>query len=149
LEFGIRNSEVGSPVEGAIQFARDALAAVVAHARAEAPRECCGFLLGTASHVRDAVAARNIAAPATTRFLVDPQDHFDTIRIARRRGFEILGFYHSHPHTPAAPSETDRAEANYPEHLYLIVSLAGGPAPARLFRLVGGNFTEVQFVTVD
>jgi len=136
------------PIEADIQFTRAALADVVAHARNEAPRECCGFLVGTPTFVREAVAARNIADTATTRFLVDPQDHFDTLRSARRRGFEIVGFYHSHPRTPAVPSETDRAEASYPHHLYLIVSLAE-PADVRLFRFAAGNFTEVRFVTVD
>ena len=131
-----------------IAIVRRALEAVVAHARAEAPRECCGLLLGRPDSVSEAVAARNIAAMAT-RFLVDPQDHINTLRAARGRGLEILGFYHSHPHTAAVPSETDRAEAGYPDHLYLIVSLAVEPADARLFRLVMGNFREVQFVTID
>ena len=128
---------------------RPALEAVVAHARAEAPRECCGLLVGNLQSVSEAVAARNMAAVATTRFLVDPQDHIKTLRAARGRGLDVLGFYHSHPHTAAVPSETDRAEASYPDHLYLIVSLAVEPADARLFRLVAGNFRAVRFVTID
>jgi proteasome lid subunit RPN8/RPN11 len=129
------------------EISRAVLDTVVAHARAEAPRECCGLLIGRAAAVTEAIAARNIAA-GETRFRVDPQDHIRALRAARQRGFEILGFYHSHPQTPAIPSETDRAEASYPDHLYLIVSLAGGPADTRLFRLVDGNFLEVRFVTV-
>jgi desampylase len=132
-----------------VELARDALNAVVGHARAEAPRECCGFLLGQASLIREAAAGRNIAAPPTTRFLIDPQDHFDTLRSARARGLEILGFYHSHPYSAAQPSVTDRAEASYPGHLYLIVGLAAGAVDVRLFRLLDGNFTEVAFVTID
>ena len=132
-----------------IQFSRGALETVVAHARAEAPRECCGFLVGKAGLVDDAVAARNIATTPAARFLVDPHDHFKILRAVRQRGLEILGFYHSHPHTPALPSETDCAEASYTGHLYLIVSLAGERADARLFRLIDGNFTGVPFVTVD
>ncbi|PYR25582.1 MAG: hypothetical protein DMF98_11715, partial [Acidobacteria bacterium] len=82
-EFGIRNLTSG------IAIVRRALEAVVAHARAEAPRECCGLLLGRPDSVSEAVAARNIAAMAT-RFLVDPQDHINTLRAARGRGLEIL-----------------------------------------------------------
>jgi proteasome lid subunit RPN8/RPN11 len=131
-----------------VHISRRALEAVVAHARAEAPRECCGLLVGNLQSVSEAVAARNIAT-AATRFLVDPQDHIRTLRAARGRGLDVLGFYHSHPHTAAVPSETDRAEASYPDHLYLIVSLAVEPADARLFRLVAGNFRAVRFVTID
>jgi proteasome lid subunit RPN8/RPN11 len=122
--------------------------AVMAHARAEAPRECCGLLVGRGSAISEAVAAHNIAESAS-RFLLDPQDHIDTLRAVRQRGLEIVGFYHSHPHTPADPSDTDRQEASYPGHLYLIVSLAAEPAAARLFRLVDGNFLELRFVTVE
>jgi [CysO sulfur-carrier protein]-S-L-cysteine hydrolase len=131
-----------------LEISRRALEMIVAHARAEAPRECCGLLVGKPCSVSEAVAARNIAAVAT-RFQIDPQDHLDALRAARRRGVEILGFYHSHTHTAARPSETDRAEAGYPDHLYLIVSLAVEPADARLFRLIAGNFREVGFVTID
>ena len=122
--------------------------AVVAHARAEAPRECCGLLVGTATAVSDAVPAKNLAEKAT-RFLIDPQDHIDAIRGARQHGLEVVGFYHSHPHSAPLPSETDRAEASYPDHLYLIVGLEDGRPELRLFRLRDGNFRELAFVTSD
>jgi proteasome lid subunit RPN8/RPN11 len=130
-----------------LEISRTVLDAIVAHARAEAPRECCGLLVGDAAAITEAVAARNIAA-LPTRFHVDPQDHIRALRAARRRGLQLLGFYHSHPQTAAVPSETDRAEASYPDHLYLIVSLTEGSSDARLFRLVNGNFLQVRFVTV-
>ena len=119
----------------------------MAHARVEAPRDCCGLLVGSGLSVGEAVPARNIAA-AANRFLVDPQDHINTLREARRRGLEIVGFYHSHPHSAAVPSATDREEASYPGHLYLIVGLAADHPEVRLFRFADGNFLEVRFVTV-
>ena len=128
---------------------RRASDAIVAHARAEAPRECCGVLIGSAATVMEAAPAKNIA-DAPTRFLIDPQDHIDVIRRARLRGLQVVGFYHSHPHSSAVPSETDRAEANYPDHLYLIVGLAAASPEIRLFRfMTDGNFLELAFVTVD
>lgn len=129
-------------------IARAALDVVIAHGIREAPRECCGILVGSASGISEAIAARNLAE-RPTRFLIDPQDHIDAIRGARERGLEVLGFYHSHPHSPAVPSETDRVEAGYPDHLYLIVGLASEVPEIRLFRLTGGNFLELAFVPVD
>jgi proteasome lid subunit RPN8/RPN11 len=117
--------------------------AVVAHAREAAPAECCGLLLGTGDMVVAAARTRNIANDPTRRFEVDPQDHIDVRRDARGRGLAVLGFYHSHP-----PSPTDVAEASYPDHLYLIVSLAAAPPDVGLFRLEGGNFRATGFVTV-
>jgi len=131
-----------------LRVARGVLDAIAAHAGREAPRECCGMLIGSGVTVTEAVAARNIAEnPA--RFLIDPQDHIDAIRGARRHGLAVLGFYHSHPHSSAVPSETDRAEANYPDHLYLIVGLESETPEIRLFRLTDGNFLELSLVPVD
>jgi [CysO sulfur-carrier protein]-S-L-cysteine hydrolase len=131
-----------------VTIAQAALDVVIAHAIREAPRECCGILIGSATGVSEASAARNIDE-RSTRFRIDPQDHINAIRRARQRGLNVLGFYHSHPHSSAVPSETDRAEASYPDHLYLIVGLASEVPEIRLFRLTGGNFLELAFVPVD
>jgi len=131
-----------------VEITRSAVDAVVAHAREAAPAECCGVLLGTGNMVVAAVRTENIAAEPTRRFEIDPQDHIDARRDARGRGLAVLGFYHSHPHSPAVPSPTDLAEANYPDHLYLIVSLAAATPDVGLFRLEGGNFRATGFVTV-
>jgi proteasome lid subunit RPN8/RPN11 len=121
---------------------------MIAHARTAAPAECCGLLLGRGEAVVEAVRARNIAdSPA--RFLMDPRDHFAARRDARARGLEVLGFYHSHPRSPAVPSPTDLAAAAYPDHLYAIVSLVADPADVQLFRLDGGSVLSIRFVTVD
>jgi desampylase len=134
-----------------MRVSRVALDAIVAHAREAAPAECCGLLLGTASAIEEAARTGNIADDPLTRFVVDPKDHIDARRDARQRGLEVVGFYHSHPRSPATPSETDVAEAAYPGQLYLIVSLCGAAPQPNLFRLdesAGRMFQEMPFVTV-
>jgi len=128
--------------------ARAVVDAVVSHARSAAPDECCGLLLGAEGRVVDARPARNAADDARRRYVLDPKDHFDGRREARARGLDVIGFYHSHPRSPAAPSESDRAEATYDGHLYLIVGLAAEPPEVALYRVERGNFLEVRFVTV-
>lgn len=128
--------------------ASSAVAEMVQHARESAPAECCGLLLGHDTTIIVAVRTRNVADDPASRFLVDPQGHFDGRRAARERGLEVVGFYHSHPRSPATPSQTDRAEATYPHHLYLIVSLAANEPDVRLFRYDEGNFVPLPFVTV-
>jgi proteasome lid subunit RPN8/RPN11 len=83
----------------------------------------------------DAVPTRNIAQHAAVRFLIDPKEHIDGRREARRRRLDVIGFYHSHPRSAAQPSTTDCEEAGYPDHLYLIVSLLTEPPDVRVFLL--------------
>src|SRR5262245_33722360 len=122
------------------RIAQTALAAVYAHARSVQPAECCGLLIGDGSQrIFEAVRAGNLAE-RPTRFLIDPKDHIAAMRHARGRGLEVLGFYHSHPSSPAWPSPTDVAEAAYPDAVHLIVSLTGNEE-ARLFHISGGDIT--------
>jgi proteasome lid subunit RPN8/RPN11 len=114
--------------------------AVVAHARAAVPAECCGVLIGSDGAITAAVAANNLSEHPN-RFLLDPKDHIRARRDARAAGLDVVGFYHSHPHSAAVPSETDLAEAwTYPNHLHLIVGLTGETADVRLYRFTGEKF---------
>ena len=114
---------------------------IVAHARAAAPAECCGVLLGAGGRIVDALRTRNLSR-SPNRFLIDPQDHIRALRDGRGRGLAVIGFYHSHPHSPADPSDADRAEVTYPDHLHLIVGLMGERADVRLFRWRDDSFQE-------
>ena len=105
------------------------------------------MLLGRGVAVVEAIRTRNASADPS-RFVIEPEDHINGRRAARARGLDVVGFYHSHPRSPALPSETDRSEAGYPDHLYLIVSLAVDPYEARLYSLTGGTFLPVSFVTL-
>jgi len=119
---------------------------VAAHARETLPAECCGVLLGTDSEVVEAVRARNLAEDPS-RYRLDPEAHFNARRAARQRGLDVVGFYHSHPHSEPEPSLTDLSEAAYPGHLYLIVRPLPEGAKVRVFRFEEGRFLELGFVT--
>jgi proteasome lid subunit RPN8/RPN11 len=147
LEGGIREEAV-SGFSRTVRLARHGRDAVEAHAREAAPAECCGLLLGRDRDIVDAVRARNIAADPSTRFLIEPEDHFAARRAARERGLGVVGFYHSHPRSTPEPSARDRAEFSYPNHLYLIISLCVEPVAIGLFRFDEGNFQRISFVTV-
>jgi proteasome lid subunit RPN8/RPN11 len=125
----------------------EALAAIGAHAKREAPNECCGLLVGTGDLIDEAVPARNVLAHPS-RYQIDPQDHIDTIRRLRGTARTVVGAYHSHPLTPAVPSPRDLAEAYYPEFVWLIVSLAGAVPDHRLYRIIDGVAMVVS-LTVD
>jgi len=121
---------------------------IVAHALETAPAECCGLLVGTGGTIAEAVRTANVDVNPN-RFEIDAGDHIRARRAARARGREVLGFYHSHPHSDPTPSSSDRAEAQYPGHLYLIVGLRGEPAEVRLYRLEADGFADVPWILED
>ena len=128
-----------------MRIASSVVDAVIAHAKESQPRECCGVLLGKDDGVTHAIRAPNLAE-GSTRFLLDPKAHIEARRAARTQGLDIVGFYHSHPHSHAYPSATDLAEAAYPECVHLIVGFVEGKPEVRLFKYADGRATELQYV---
>jgi proteasome lid subunit RPN8/RPN11 len=125
---------------------------IVAHARREVPGECCGVLIGNATAIVEAIPTRNLS-DNQNRFLIDPQGHMAALRRARALGLEVVGFYHSHPHSAAVPSARDLDEAAYPDLLMMIVSVQSIEADVRLYslygtsRMTGDRFEAVELAT--
>ncbi len=115
--------------------------AIVAHAREEAPNECCGLVRARAGTVEDVVRATNVRA-SPYGYSLDPQSLLAAFNAAEE-GYEV-GIYHSHPRSAAEPSQTDINLADYPEYLYLIVSLAAEAPSVRAWRIVDGRVDEEQ-----
>jgi proteasome lid subunit RPN8/RPN11 len=121
---------------------------VVAHARADAPLECCGLLAGrvadgtgTAS-VRYAI--RNDAA-SPTEYETNARDMLNAFRAMREGGLELLAIYHSHPTSAPVPSRRDLARNTYGETAaHLIVSLAAPEPVARAWWLTETGYREVD-----
>jgi proteasome lid subunit RPN8/RPN11 len=121
---------------------------MIAHAREEAPNECCGLLAGSTRTIDACIRTHNLKM-SPTEYLVDPADHFAAIRRLRAEGRAIVGAYHSHPRSAAVPSPTDVSEAHYPEFLYVIVSLARRNDPEiRGYEITEGSFAPISLVPV-
>ena len=116
---------------------------LVAHAREEAPNECCGLIGGSNGEAKTLYRARNAEA-SPLRYNLDPQDQFRIMTEMEERGEELSAIYHSHTASAAYPSQTDINLASYPDALYLIVSLAENEDPLRGFRIRDGEVSEVE-----
>jgi proteasome lid subunit RPN8/RPN11 len=66
---------------------------------------------------------------------MEPKEQFAVIKDLRAKGKEMLVIYHSHPETPARPSEEDIRLALTPGVSYLIVSLAGAAPEVKSYRI--------------
>jgi proteasome lid subunit RPN8/RPN11 len=115
---------------------------LLAHAREDAPNECCGLVGGNDGVAATVYRARNAEA-SPLRYNLDPQDQFRIMTEMDEKGEELAAIYHSHTASPAYPSQTDINLAAYPDALYLIVSLAEGEKDLRGYRIEDGEVTEV------
>ncbi len=86
-------------------------------------REVCGLIAATDGNPLRLIPVDNIASEPGKRFEMAPQQQIEAMREMRDRGEQLWAIYHSHPDAPAAPSATDLSDANYPEVLYLVISL--------------------------
>lgn len=117
-------------------------------ARDAYPQEACGLLIGRPREdggwsVDEVRRARNLEPERTgDRYVLDPEAFLAADRDARAAGVEIVGFWHSHPDSPAVPSETDRRAA-WTGYAYVIVSVRGGrPRAIRVWTLADDTFLE-------
>ncbi len=111
---------------------------LIAHARDEAPNECCGYARIEADRVAEVFRGQN------TRLSPYGFD-LDGPSLLRANDLDAAGHgvavYHSHPRSGAEPSEQDKNLAQYPHWIYLIVSLAGDPH-VRAWRIFDGRVEE-------
>lgn len=94
------------------------------------PAECCGVLAGQVDPhraVERLVPVTNRRTDDPHRYLISPDDLRRVSAELAGSGLEVLGFYHSHPDHPAAPSRFDQEHA-WPWYSYLIVQVTGGRA---------------------
>jgi proteasome lid subunit RPN8/RPN11 len=118
---------------------------MVKHAYACHPEESCGLLAGPGDgDVRHVFPTTNILH-SPTNYTIDPKEHLSAIRAADAEGMEIIGVFHSHPHTVGYPSVTDVSLAPDPTWLYVLVGMEDFEAPTvRGFRIRDGAIDEVQ-----
>jgi proteasome lid subunit RPN8/RPN11 len=121
-----------------------AYAEMLRHAERGLPNEVCGLIAGeTRGDVKLVRRVYPLSNPdaSPSHFSVDPREQLAAVRDMRARGLAPLGNFHSHPGTPARPSQEDIRLACDPQASYLILSLAGRPA-LKAFHIEGSRATE-------
>ena len=123
-------------------------AEMIAHAREEAPNECCGILAGSDGRVTRLYRTTNIER-SPFRYNVDSRELFHVLKEVEEKGWEILGIYHSHTHTPAQPSPIDVELALWPNSLHFIISLSESSQPViRAFKIIDREVKEERVVKI-
>jgi [CysO sulfur-carrier protein]-S-L-cysteine hydrolase len=138
-----------------IELPRSMMEEIMAHARAALPNEACGVIAGTDGRPARVYPMRNAEkSPVVYRF--DEREQLRVFNDLEDRGWDLLAIFHSHTHTEAYPSPTDRAHAlwrdpvtgretpAYPGARYLILSLAEQEPVLRAFTFGDGDPVEEE-----
>ncbi len=134
-----------------LTLAKSEYEALRAHGEETYPHECCGILLGhsgdSSTQVVELMRAGNTRTDsAHNRYHIAPQELVAAQRAGRKKGLDIVGFYHSHPDHPAQWSMTDFAEAHWLGCSYVITAVAQGRAEVtNSFLLRGTSEDDKRF----
>jgi proteasome lid subunit RPN8/RPN11 len=136
-----------------LRISRALLDELIAHAREDAPNECCGVIAVESSGPGEAARAARVyravnAAASPLRFEVDGRELLRAIDDIEDHGAELGGIYHSHTRSAPYPSQTDiNFAVNWPGVEWVIVGLAGGGEPeVRSFLIDGPAVREVELL---
>lgn len=120
---------------------------IVEHGLREFPNEACGLVAARDGRPVKVFTMRNLdASPVSYR--LDSREQLRVTKEIEAEGWDVWGIYHSHTHSEAYPSETDRDRARwvqpfYPDARYLILSLSDRENPVlRAFRIMDGEVAE-------
>lgn len=128
--------------------------ALIEHARREAPNEMCGVIAGTANPADGGQPTRWYPArnelESPVLYSIHPQDKLRIFLEIDDADEAFWAIVHSHVRSPAVPSRTDVGLAQWPDSLYVLVSLseaeadpAAGEPSVRAWRILEGAIHEV------
>jgi [CysO sulfur-carrier protein]-S-L-cysteine hydrolase len=142
-----------------MRIARQLLDEIVAHARADAPNECCGMI---ASRDGEAVAVHRATntAKSPLRYIMDGAEQNRIQTAIEDEGLDLGAIYHSHTRSDPVPSQTDVNLARFgdtdlpafPGTLYVIVGVKdAGAADVRAWEIdaASGTYAERPLEIVD
>ena len=126
-----------------IQLTKADFEKMLAHAEKELPDEACGLIAGevqgTDKIIKKVYLLTNIDH-SNEHFSLDPKEQLAAVKDMRANGLVPLGNWHSHPETPARPSQEDIRLAYDSTASYLILSLMDAEHPVLHAFTIGAQF---------
>jgi len=114
------------------------------------PQEACGILIGASTagafSVSEMRVAANLSPTPLVHYFIAPADLLAAERRGKELRREVIGYWHSHPYSPAIPSARDLAEA-WELYVYLIYSVSEGSLRAWQIPSRGEPFHELPLLT--
>ncbi len=126
-----------------MRISRDLYDELIAHARADAPNECCGMIASRDGTAVKVYRAANAAA-SPLRYEIDGAEQYRIQMAIDDEGLDLGAIYHSHTRTDPYPSQTDINLAFYPEALYVIVGVASEQPVVAAYEIRDGKVADAE-----
>lgn len=98
---------------------------LIDHAKRCSPAESCALLFGkeesNTSTVSEVFLTRN-TENSPVNFTISNEELLQGYQEAERKGLDVIGIFHSHPHSEAIPSSTDKKFMNINPVVWMIFS---------------------------
>ena len=119
---------------------------IVAHARSEAPNECCGMVASRDGDAVKVYAATNAEA-SPFRFVIDAREQLEIHNQIEAAELDLGAIYHSHTRTEPKPSQTDiNFSKAWPGVLWIIVGLVEDQPEVRTWRIDDGHVSDAELL---
>jgi len=111
-----------------VQLSHQYIQLIKDECKKHSPNEACGVLVGRIEPgrivVEKVVPIKN-SRPSDRSFEFDPQEHYRAWNLADKEGLDIIGVYHTHPHSQARPSTWDQETMEHDRSLWIIAGIDG------------------------
>jgi len=111
-----------------VQLSHQYIQLIKDECKKHSPNEACGVLVGRIEPgrivVEKVVPIKN-SRPSDRSFEFDPQEHYRAWNLADKEGLDIIGVYHTHPHSQARPSTWDQETMENDRSLWIIAGIDG------------------------
>jgi proteasome lid subunit RPN8/RPN11 len=130
----------------AVQSRRKVYGQLLAHARRQPHRECCGILAGQDGLITKAFPAKNVAVDPVRNYEIAPSEIVLLMQQLHKRRLQFLGIYHSHPHWLEAnePSPKDIALAHAGAIYFIVTPRPYASTPIRAFSIRDRRASELE-----
>ncbi len=131
-----------------MKIKKEIIEKIIEHAKKYAPVEACGYLASKDEIVIKHYEMTNIDN-SQEHFSFDSKEQFQVVKDVRENGWEICAVYHSHPESPARPSQEDIKLAHDPNMSYVIVSLVDSKEDVKSFKIKDSKVEQQDLEVID
>jgi proteasome lid subunit RPN8/RPN11 len=116
---------------------------MITFAEKDQPKEICGVLFEKNETSYSVIPISNVSPIPTKSFMMSPEELLNIFYQVEQENLTIQAFFHSHPFSEPVPSQTDLAQAFYPQIPMIIIGKQNQTWELRAFYLEKETYIQI------